>query len=302
MKPPRRPVALTDTRTAAWATCTNAGRRAAVGLHCGLLLCAGSQAAAAPGWGGQLYGGEYYSDQRLGAYGIASQDLSNSITVMTELMFERYHNGDGNYDFYGAGVHLLWQAAESTRFGLTGSHLHDSYDYDDDFADPKSDYTTNALGLEAEFNREPFTLAAQAGLADSDYYHDKRGYYSMDAYYWGDQYQWYARGAVRYSNGYKEVALEAYRAVGNDERPLTLYAGASRTHLRNKGEFQTVRTQDDSVYAGGFIEFLSTPQSRWSLSAEAARGDSDMFYTLELNISFGPGADAPWLSAVDFTL
>jgi hypothetical protein len=302
MNPPRRPARRTDTDEPARAGCASAGLRAAVCLYCGLLASAGSQAdQTPPGWEGQLYGGEYYSDKRLGAYGVASKDLSSRFTVTTELLFERYHNGQGDYDFYGAGAHLLWRATEFARFGLTGSHLHDSYDFDDEFTDPKSEYTTNALGLEGEFTRESLTLAAQAGLADSDYYDDEHPYYAMDAYYWGDQYRWYARGAARHSKGYREVTLEAYRTLWPGDRSLTLYAGATRSDVRTREVFRTSRTQDDTVYTGGFIEFLATRSSRWSLWAEAARSDSDSFYTLELEISFGPGADAPWLSAVDFT-
>jgi hypothetical protein len=295
-------VRRTDIGTAARSGTAHARLRAAVCLYCGLLPGTAAQAGATtPGWEGQLYGGEYYSDKRLGAYGIASQDVASRFTLSTEFLFERYHNGQGDYDFYGAGAHLRWTATEFARLGLTASHLHDSYDYDERFTDPQSEYTTNALGLEGEFTREALTLAAQAGMADSDYYDNRQPYYAADAYYWGHQYRWYARGAARHSKGYREITLEAYRTLWAGDRPLTLYAGATRSDVRTREALRTSRTQDDTVYAGGFIEFLNTPSSRWSLWAEAALGDSDQFYTLELNISFGPGADGPWLSAVDFT-
>lgn len=282
---------------------TATSRRPVIAYLCCGLLCPSILKADdnSPGWETQLYGGEYYSDKRLGAYAIASRSLFSEFSITGEALFERYHNGQGDYDFYGVGGHLLWEVTDFARFGVTGSHSHDSYDYSKEFEDPKSEYPTSAVGLEGELDSEPVTVAVQAGKASSDYYSGNHPYFAMDGYYWGDQYKWYARTAVRRSKQYKEYTLEGYRAVVAGTVPLTLYAGAARTRLSSKEELRTSRTRYDTWYTGTYIQVLTTSSSTWTVWAEAAREDNDSVFSLELNITFGPGVDGPYLSAVDFT-
>jgi hypothetical protein len=123
----------------------------------------------------------------------------------------------------------------------------------------------------------------------------------MDIYYWGAEYQWYARGATRQTKNYKENTIEGYRPFFADVLPVTLYVGATRNDLDTKEGIRTYHTNYDSVYTGGYIDFLTTSSSRWNLWVEAARQDEDTVFSVELNVTFGPGADAPYISAFGFT-
>jgi len=248
-------------------------------------------------WETQLYAGEYYEDSRIGSYSIVSKALPGDLSLTGEILFERY----SDYDFAGVGGHLTWEATTFAKFGLVGSHAHEEYDYGSDFEDPGSEVVSSTVGLETELNHDPVTLVAQLGRIFNNTYNNDRYYLSMDAYYWGADYLWYARGATRRTKDYKEYTVEAYRSFFADVLPLTLYTGATKNDLDTKEELRTYRTSYDSVYTGGYIDFLTTSSSRWNLWLEAARQEEDTVFSIELNITFGPGADAPYISAFGFT-
>jgi len=123
----------------------------------------------------------------------------------------------------------------------------------------------------------------------------------MDVYYWGAEYLWYARGATRRSKNFKEYTIEGYRTFFADVLPVNLYAGATTNDLSTKEEIRSYHTSYDSVYTGCYIEFLTTSSSTWNLWVEAAKQDEDTIFSVELNVTFGPGADAPYISAFGFT-
>jgi hypothetical protein len=255
-----------------------------------------------PGWWTQFYGGKYYDDQRIGAYGIGSLPLPKDFSIIGEVLHERYRDDEGEYIYSGIGGHLLWEAGESARAGLTGSYSNDEYDYDESYEDPKSQFASSTLGLEGEFNLDALTLAAQVGYLSSDYYSDDTQYLSSDVYYWGKDYRWYARGAVRTSSNYTEYTLEAYRTLLASKIPLNFYVGATRNDLSTKTEILTYHTRYDSFYTGCYIDFLTTASSNWNLWFDVTRQDTDTLFTLELTIAIGSGvADAPYISAFGFT-
>jgi len=98
-----------------------------------------------------------------------------------------------------------------------------------------------------------------------------------------------------------ENTIEGYRPFFADVLPVTLYVGATRNDLDTKEGIRTYHTKYDSVYTGGYIDFLTTSSSRWNLWVEAARQDEDTVFSVELNVTLGPGADAPYISAFGFT-
>jgi len=247
-------------------------------------------------WETQLYGGEYYEDKRIGAYGIASKSLLSDFAITGEILYERYND----YNFSGVGGHLTWEATESAKFGLVGSHSVGEYDLDPGFEDPNWENTSDTVGVETELNRDPVTLAVQLAKILKNNFNDDRYYLSGDLYFWGAEYLWYARTAVRRTRSYKEYTIEGYRTFFADVFPLSLYVGATRNDLGTKEELRTYHTSYDSVYAGGYIEFLATRSSTWNLWLEAARQENDTVFSVELNVAFGPGVDAPYISAFGF--
>jgi hypothetical protein len=251
-------------------------------------------------WQGELYGGRYYDDDRIGAYGIASLSGAGSLTVMGEVLGERYTDGYGDYDFSGLGAHLLWNVAEFARLGAVGSHSKEQYSYDQDFGERESDYVTDTVAVEAEIARGPVALAAQFGQTSSDYYRNDHGYFSIDAYYWGSEYSWYGRGAIRRTKNFEEYTLEAYRTFYLHGLPLTAYTGATRNDLTTKEEVLAYHTTYDAFYAGCYIEFATTASSAWNLWFEVSKQDTDTLFSIEINLTFGPGADAPYISSFGF--
>lgn len=251
-------------------------------------------------WETQLYGGKYYEDNRIGTYSIASKSLLNDFSMTGEILYERY-NDDSDYNFAGVGGHLTWEATTFAKFGVVGSHSHEEYTFGPDFEDQELEVVSNTLGLESELNHEPVTLAAQLGRIFNNTYSNDRYYLSMDIYYWGAEYRWYARGATRQAKNYEEYTIEGYRTFFSNTLPITLYVGATRNDLGTKEEIRTFHTKYDSVYTGGYIDFLTTSSSTWNLWVEAAKQDEDTVFSVELNITFGPGADAPYISAFGFT-
>lgn len=256
-------------------------------------------------WELQLYGGDYYDESRVGAYGVFSKVILSDFTVTGEVLRENYGGGsDGgvdDYQFAGVGGHLLWNMNPSVRVGLVGSVSEEEYTYGAGFEDPNSEFVSRTLGLEGELNLEPVTVAVQVGESFNDFDNDDHYYLSSDLYYWGPDYLWYGRGAIRTTNNYEEYALEGYRSLSANGLPLLVYLGVTRNDLTTEEEIRTYRTQYDSYYLGGYIEFASTTFSLWNLWVEAARQDGDMVYSVELNVAFGPGADAPYISAFGFT-
>lgn len=248
-------------------------------------------------WEAQVYGGEYYEDKRIGAYGIASKAFLNDFAITGEMLYERYDD----YNFSGVGGRLTWEATESAQFGLVGSHSVGEYDFGSDFEDSKSEDTSNTLGVETELNRGPITLAAQLAKVLNNNFNNDRYYLSSDLFYWGAEYSWYGRGAVRRTRSYKEYTIEMSRTFFTDAFPINLYVGATKNDLGTKEELRTYHTSYDSVYTGSYVEFLATRSSRWNLWLEASRQDEDMVFSIELNAAFGPGVDAPYISAFGFT-
>jgi hypothetical protein len=249
------------------------------------------------GWEVQLYGGEYYEDQRIGNNNIVSKTFLDKYSLVAEFLYERYDN----YNFTGIGGHLLLDVTDFARIGLVGSHSHEEYTFDADFEDRESEDVSDTLGLEAEINYAPVTFALQTGRIFNNSYNNDRYYLSSDIFFWGAEYIWYARGAVRKSKNYKEYTIEGYRTFFTGFLPVTLYAGTMINDLGTKEELRTYHTSYDSVYTGGYIEFLTTSSSSWNLWVEAAKQDEDTIFSVELNILFGPGANAPYISAFGFT-
>lgn len=251
-------------------------------------------------WQGEVYGGEYYEDNRLGAYGVASQSVAESFTAIGEVLGERYTDGYGDYDFSGMGAHLFWTVAEYARLGVVGSYSKEQYSYDPDFEQRKSEYSTDTLGIEAELSHGPVTFAAQFGQTSSDYYRNDHGYLSIDAYYWGNEYAWYGRGAIRRTKNFEEYTLEAYRTFSLYGLPFTAYTGATRNDLTTKEEVLAYHTTYDAFYAGCYIQFVTTASTAWNLWFEVSEQDKDTLFSIEIGLTFGPGADTPYLSAFGF--
>ena len=268
---------------------------------CFLVPCVVKAETSFIDWEAQLYGGDYYEDKRIAAYGVASRTLLDRFTIIGELLRERYREGASDYDFSGIGGHLLWEAAQFARFGVVGSHSHEEYTYEPDFDDPNAEYAVNILGLEGELNHDLLTLAVQIGEISSDYYSNDHTYVAADMYFWGAENRWYGRGAVRTTKNYEEYTVEAYRALLAKGLPITFYVGANRNDLTTEEEIRSYHTQYDSLYTGCYIEFATTTLSSWNLWVEAAKQETDMVLSVELNVTFGPGADTPYLSAFGFT-
>lgn len=195
---------------------------------------------------------------------------------------------------------MIWETTKFTKFGIVGSLSHEEFTYDTDFEDQESKDVSNTLGLAAELNHGPVTLAVQRGKNFNNNYNNNHYYLSMDIYYWGAEYLWYARSATRRTKNYKEYTIEGYRTFFADVLPVNLYVGVTRNDLDTKEELRTYHTSYDSVYTGCYIEFLTTSSSRWNFSVEASKQDEDTVFSVELNIAFGPGVDAPYITAFGF--
>jgi hypothetical protein len=251
-------------------------------------------------WGGQLYGGEYYKDNIIGAYGISSTSFGDDLTITGEILGERYHNRDRDYDLSGVGAHLLWKLSEFTKFGVAGSHADERFNYSDNFEGLKSKYLSNTLGLEGEFDHDPVALAAQAGKVANDNNGNYRRYFSINFFYWGAEHLWYVRSAIRKVKNYKEYILEGNRTLFADSFPTNLYVGTTQDDVITNDEILAPHRQYNSFYTGCNFQLIATSSSVWNLWAEAARQASDTILSVELNISFGPGVDAPYISALDY--
>jgi len=251
-------------------------------------------------WGGQLYGGEYYKDDLIGAYAISSISFRGDLIMTGEILHERYHNRDRDYDLSGVGAHLLWKLSELTKFGVTGSHAEERYRYSENFEGLKFRYLSNTLGLEWELDYDPVTFAAQAGKVANDDNGNYHRYFSINLFYWGAEHLWYVRSAIRKVKNYKEYILEGSRTFFADSFPTNLYVGATQDDVTTNDEILTPHRQYNSFYTGCNFQLIATASSVWNLWAEAARQASDTTVSVELNISFGPGVDAPYISALDY--
>jgi len=248
-------------------------------------------------WEVQLYGGKYYEDERVGSNNIVSKSFLDKYSIVGEFLYERYDD----YNFKGVGGHLLWDVTDFAQIGLVASHSVDEYSFGSEFEDSETEDVYDTLGFETELNYDPITVALQTGRVFNNSYNSDRYYLSSDVYYWGAEYLWYARGVVRKAKNYEEYAIEGYRTLFSDTMPVTLYVGAMTNDLGTKEERRTYHTSYDAAYVGSYVEFLSTSTSVWNIWFEAAKQEGDMEISVELNISFGPGADAPYISAFGFT-
>lgn len=273
-----------------------------VKCFCFILLFPGTVKAenALLNWETQLYGGEYYEDARIGVYSAVSNSFLNELSITGEILYEQY-NDDSDYNFAGVGGHLMWEATAFAKFGVVASHSHEEYTFGQDFEDQELEVVSDTLGLALELDHDPITLAAQMGRVFNDTNSNDRYYLSMDVYYWGHEYLWYARGATRKARNYTEYTIEGYRTFFSDTLPMTLYVGATRNDLGTQEEIRTFHTKYDSVYTGSYFELLTTSSSTSTLWVEVAKQDEDTVFSVELNLTFGPGADAPYISAFGFT-
>lgn len=251
-------------------------------------------------WETQLYGGEYYEDTRIGAYSVVSKPIVNNLSLIGEILYEQYHD-DSDYNFSGIGGHLMWEATAVAKLGIVGSHSHEEYTFGPDFEDQELEVVSDIVGFASELNHNALTLAAQIGRVFNDSTNNDRYYLSMDLYYWGPEYLWYGRGAARRARNYTEYTIEGYRSFFSHHSPITLYAGVTKNDLGTQEEIRTFHTKYDSFYTGGYIELLSTNSSTCNLWLEVAKQDDDSVISVELNLTFGPGADAPYISAFGFT-
>jgi len=262
--------------------------------------CLAQAADTALTWGGQLYGGEYYKDDLAGAYGISSISFSDNLIMTGEILRERYHNRVRDYNLAGAGAHLLWRPSELTMLGVTGSHSREKFSYGEFIEGLKYKYRTNTIALEAGLDSDPLTLALQAGKVVSDNYVTQHRYFSINIFYWGAEHLWYVRSAVRRLHDYKEYTLEANRSFFTDSFPTSLYAGTTHDDLITNSQVLAPHGQYNSYYMGCNFQFITTASSAWSLWGEVARQSSDTIWSVELNISLGPGVDEPYISALDY--
>lgn len=269
---------------------------------CNLMIpCLAKADDTAVTWSGQLYGGEYYKDDLIGGYAISSLSFSDDFIITGEILRERYHNNDRDYYLSGVGAHLLWRPSELTKVGVTGSHARERYSYGDFIEGLKYRYRTNTIALEGELDFDPVTLAAQAGkVANDDDYNKQHRYFSINLFYWGAEHLWYVRSAIRRISNYREFTLDANRTFFADSFPTSLYAGGTHDKLISNGEVLAPHGQYNSYYMGCNFQFITTASSAWSLWAEAARQSSETILSIELNISFGPGVDAPSISSLEY--
>ena len=82
---------------------------------------------------------------------------------------------------------------------------------------------------------------------------------------------------------------------------MTLYAGITRNDVRTVGELRTYHTIYESVYTGSYIDLFDLSAARWSLWLEASRQEGETILSAELNVTFGPGGDVPYISAFGFS-
>ena len=251
-------------------------------------------------WGGQLYGGKYYKDNLIGAYGLVSAPFSGNLRISGEVLRERYRNHEYSYNISGVGAHIVWVTSSFTKFGLIGSHSRENYSFGTNIEGIKTNYLSNILGLEGEFGNDSLALAAQAGRVIDDDYSSRHRYFSVYFFYWGDLHLWNVRSGVRMVKNYQEYVLEGGYTFFADSFPTNLYVGTTRDNVFANDQSLSAPGQYNSVYTGCNLEFITTATSSWSLWVEASRQASETILSAELNISFGPSPVAPYNSALDY--
>lgn len=251
--------------------------------------------AQAADWSGEIYGGRYYDDKRLGSYLVLSHVQPEGPILIGEFFYERYTD----YEFAGVGGHFLWPVAQSVNIGFVVSQAWETQEFSgfDDF-----DYQTRIAGLSLEFNSKRVTLAAQSGkyytdYDDTDYEDTAPMYLSADLYVWSPSYNWYLRGATRWISDDSLYYIEGYHTTYVMGVPFTGYIGAS---VFNSNIVSDVNL--DSVYAGAYIELFSAPYSTLFLWTEVSEFDGETLLTVELSLLFGPGARTPYITAFGFPL
>lgn len=251
------------------------------------VVCSSSAQAQ---WSGEVYGGRYYDDERLGAYFVASSVIPEGPTLIAEILYEDYLG----YEFAGIGGHFLWPVAETVYLGVVASQAWETLEFDG-FGD--FDYETRLAGLELELTSDRITLAVQSGKYYTDFDDTSSAYLSADLYVWSPQYNWYLRGATRWITNNQLHFIEGYHTRYLLGLPFTGYIGTSVLNSNTLTE-ATI----DSVYAGAYLELFSAPYSTLFLWTEVAEFDGETLWTIELNLFFGPGARTPYISSFGFTI
>lgn len=241
-------------------------------------------------WSADIYGGEYYDDNRFGTYLVLSDGKPQQTQAIAEVLYEQYTG----YEFAGIGGHLLWPVSQSTYLGLIASQSWETYEFSE-FDD--IDYHSNTAGLELEFNGDWLTLAAQTGMYFSDFDDTDAMYLSADLYYLGEQGNWYLRGAIRRISNDSLYIFEGYRSFSPFGLPLTAYLGANVGYPDTEQDVSV-----DSIYTGVYAELFSAPSSALFLWMEAAEVNDEALLSIELSLVFGPGAKTPYITAFGTSL
>jgi hypothetical protein len=255
-------------------------------MLCSSSVIADSGAARnAPGWSAQLYGGNYYDDRRIGAYLVTSKSAEDGLATIGEVLHEQY----SDYRFSGIGGHILWPTENWGDLGFIGSQAWEVYAATNS---PEEHYQTRLLGAEWEYNQGRFALAAQAGKYLKDYSGREHSFLSVDAYLSGESEGWYLLLSTRRIGKVSLDSLDVYRNLSVGGHQATIYAGVSRDRLNSITPDGT-----DSAYVGTYFSLFSTSQSNLTLWFDLSKGESDTLYALELNLTFGPGTRAPYMTA-----
>ena len=242
-------------------------------------------------WEIEMYGGNYYGADRAAIYGAFTTALPFDAALTLEALGEK----TDDYRFEGVGGHLLWWVSDESRLGVVGSIGKETYPveiYVDDalvgHADADRDLST--VALEAEVGRDAFTLSAQVGqILSPDQTIDEDIYSSIEIYYWDLPDGWYLRGVDQRTDGQALTFVEAYRPWLAMNVPGTLYLGAST----GVSEF---------YYAGSYLELLDRGNSQIYLDIGGGYSKSGWSLQLELYVTLGPGADAPYISAFGYSV
>ena len=244
-------------------------------------------------WSGEVYGGRYYDDKRLGTYFVLSKETTRGPTIAGEVLVER----NTDYDFAGVGGHIYWPVEKLGNIGLIASQSWESYEYLESGENQELDYRSRTLGVEWELEMERIAIAVQAGNYDTGYDDSNQNYLSAELYFWGPELNWYLRGATGRASGKSYNTIEGYRIFNLVERPVTAYLGVSTIDA----QIVSLKTVD-SIYAGTYVELFTTSTSTMTFWAEVAEQDDETLLTLELNLAFGPGARTPYVTAFGFSL
>ncbi len=241
-------------------------------------------------WITEIYGGRYYDDSRIGAYLVTATDKGDGPNLIGEVLHEVYPA----YRFSGIGGHLLWSTDAFGDLGIVASQAWEAYAAT---GFPEEHYQTRLLGAEWEYSKGRFSIASQIGRYLKSYSGTQSTFLSLDAYFAGSDNDWYMRTSTRRIGGRSFDLLEVYRDLQNAQRAVTIYTGISRDRLNSStpGGY-------NSIYAGAYVDLFSTSRTDLSLWFELAKDEDDTLATLELNLTFGPGARTPYITAFGYSL